>query len=161
MPPSGPAWRLASRDTISNKEKKSSAGRISAAMVADTVGRAPRGLNDGKGFVFISHTGEVFPSGFLPTSGVNVRLANRTERDNRVTVDNGFFETLGVQLELGRLFSAADVAPDAPAVTLLSDKFWRSHFAGDTRVVGKSLVVNGKVYHHRRIGAIFRGDGRR
>jgi radical SAM protein with 4Fe4S-binding SPASM domain len=55
-------------------EKKSSSGGSSAAKVADTVGRAPRGLNDGKGFVFISHTGEVFPSGFLPISGGNVRL---------------------------------------------------------------------------------------
>jgi len=41
---------------------------------ADDLGRAPRGLNDGKGFVFISHTGEVFPSGFLPLSGGNIRL---------------------------------------------------------------------------------------
>jgi radical SAM protein len=40
---------------------------------ADTIGRAPRGLNDGKGFVFISHTGEVFPSGFLPLSAGNIR----------------------------------------------------------------------------------------
>lgn len=28
---------------------------------------------DGNGFVFVSHTGEVFPSGFLPLSGGNVR----------------------------------------------------------------------------------------
>jgi radical SAM protein len=39
----------------------------------DAVGRAPRGLNDGKGFVFISHTGEVFPSGFMPLSAGNIR----------------------------------------------------------------------------------------
>jgi radical SAM protein with 4Fe4S-binding SPASM domain len=39
----------------------------------DTIGRAPRGLNDGKGFVFISHTGEVFPGGFLPLSAGNIR----------------------------------------------------------------------------------------
>ncbi len=37
------------------------------------IGRAPRGLNDAKGFVFISHFGEVFPSGFLPLSAGNVR----------------------------------------------------------------------------------------
>jgi radical SAM protein len=43
------------------------------AKVKDTVGRAPRGLNDGKGFVFISHTGEVFPSGFLPLAAGNIR----------------------------------------------------------------------------------------
>src|SRR5581483_1124120 len=27
------------------------------------------GVSDGKGFVFVSHTGEIFPSGFLPVSG--------------------------------------------------------------------------------------------
>jgi radical SAM protein with 4Fe4S-binding SPASM domain len=31
------------------------------------------GINDGKGFVFISHRGEVFPSGFLPLSGGSIR----------------------------------------------------------------------------------------
>lgn len=39
----------------------------------DGIGRAPKGINDGKGFVFISHRGEVFPSGFLPVSAGNVR----------------------------------------------------------------------------------------
>ena len=31
------------------------------------------GVSDGRGFVFVSHTGEIFPSGFLPVSGGNVR----------------------------------------------------------------------------------------
>jgi AdoMet-dependent heme synthase len=31
------------------------------------------GVSDGKGFVFISHTGEIFPSGFLPVSAGNVQ----------------------------------------------------------------------------------------
>ena len=39
----------------------------------DGIGRAPRGINDGKGFVFISHLGDVCPSGFLPLSGGNAR----------------------------------------------------------------------------------------
>ena len=39
----------------------------------DGIGRAPRGLNDAKGFVFVSHLGEVFPSGFLPISAGNIR----------------------------------------------------------------------------------------
>ncbi len=33
-------------------------------------------INEGKGFVFISHTGEVQPSGFLPISAGNVRHAS-------------------------------------------------------------------------------------
>jgi len=30
------------------------------------------GVSDGKGFVFVSHTGEIFPSGFLPIAAGNV-----------------------------------------------------------------------------------------
>jgi len=41
--------------------------------LSDGIGRAPRGVNDGQGIVFVSHTGEVFPSGFLPLSCGNVR----------------------------------------------------------------------------------------
>jgi radical SAM protein len=53
------------------------------AKVRDTIGRAPRGLNDGEGFVFVSHTGEVFPSGFLPFYAGNVRSdsLNRVYRE--------------------------------------------------------------------------------
>lgn len=39
---------------------------------AELIKRAPLGVNDGKGFVFVSHTGEVYPSGFLPLSAGNV-----------------------------------------------------------------------------------------
>jgi len=39
----------------------------------DGIGRAPKGINDGKGFVFVSHQGDVFPSGFLPVSGGNIK----------------------------------------------------------------------------------------
>jgi AdoMet-dependent heme synthase len=31
------------------------------------------GVSDGRGFIFVSHTGEIFPSGFLPVSAGNVR----------------------------------------------------------------------------------------
>lgn len=63
--------RYALQQQVLERQAKSPAA--AAAKVEDTIGRAPRGLNDGKGFVFISHTGEVYPSGFLPVSGGNVR----------------------------------------------------------------------------------------
>ncbi len=46
---------------------------------SDGIGRAPRGVNDAKGFVFISHQGDVFPSGFLPLSAGNVRRQSLAE----------------------------------------------------------------------------------
>jgi radical SAM protein len=45
----------------------------SREAIEELIARAPSGVNDGKGFVFISHTGEVYPSGFLPLSAGNIR----------------------------------------------------------------------------------------
>jgi radical SAM protein len=61
-------------------ERKSGAGSaIVQEKTTDSIGRAPRGLNDGKGFVFISHIGEVFPSGFLPLPAGNIRQQGLAE----------------------------------------------------------------------------------
>lgn len=40
---------------------------------ADGLHRPVKGVNDGRGFLFISHQGEIMPSGFLPISAGNVR----------------------------------------------------------------------------------------
>jgi radical SAM protein len=64
------------RFVLQKKVAERRAGRCPAEAperAEDAIGRAPRGLNDGKGFAFISHTGEVFPSGFLPLSAGNIR----------------------------------------------------------------------------------------
>ena len=37
------------------------------------IGRSAQGVNDGKGLVFVSHVGDIFPSGFLPVKAGNVR----------------------------------------------------------------------------------------
>jgi len=37
------------------------------------IGRSAQGVNDGKGLVFVSHVGDIYPSGFLPVKAGNVR----------------------------------------------------------------------------------------
>jgi radical SAM protein with 4Fe4S-binding SPASM domain len=49
------------------------AGAPTADAQARTVGWATRRVNDGKGFMFISHVGNVYPSGFLPIHAGNIR----------------------------------------------------------------------------------------
>lgn len=46
---------------------------------ADGLGRPAKGVNDGRGFMFISHRGEVMPSGFLPLAAGNVRRQSPVE----------------------------------------------------------------------------------
>ncbi|HUX66877.1 MAG TPA: TIGR04053 family radical SAM/SPASM domain-containing protein [Terriglobales bacterium] len=45
---------------------------VNAASAPAAAGRA-WGIRDGHGIVFVSHTGEVYPSGFLPLSAGNIR----------------------------------------------------------------------------------------
>ncbi|MDP5274508.1 TIGR04053 family radical SAM/SPASM domain-containing protein [Chengkuizengella axinellae] len=71
------------RVVIQNKrdEKNNHADKINYAQslrngqtgTIDGLGRAPKGVNDGNGFVFISHVGDVYPSGLLPVKAGNVR----------------------------------------------------------------------------------------
>ena len=46
---------------------------------ADGLNRPKRGVNDGNGFLFISHIGEIQPSGFLPITAGNVRTDDIVE----------------------------------------------------------------------------------
>ncbi|WP_141432722.1 TIGR04053 family radical SAM/SPASM domain-containing protein [Bacillus sp. 03113] len=43
------------------------------ASMIDGLKRAPKGVNDGNGFAFVSHIGDVMPSGLLPIIAGNVR----------------------------------------------------------------------------------------
>ena len=67
------------RRYVAQRRKVEGAARNSRANAAAIIPRQA-GINDGKGFVFISHTGEIYPSGFLPLSAGNVR------RDSLVNV---------------------------------------------------------------------------
>jgi radical SAM protein with 4Fe4S-binding SPASM domain len=42
----------------------------------DGLDRPVQGVNDGRGFLFVSHLGEIMPSGFLPISAGNVRTSD-------------------------------------------------------------------------------------
>jgi radical SAM protein len=42
----------------------------------DGLDRPVQGVNDGRGFLFVSHLGEIMPSGFLPISAGNVRSSD-------------------------------------------------------------------------------------
>ncbi|HEX9162391.1 MAG TPA: TIGR04053 family radical SAM/SPASM domain-containing protein [Thermoanaerobaculia bacterium] len=46
---------------------------IPRGIQPNAITRAPRGVNEAKGFAFISHIGDVFPSGFLPLKAGNVK----------------------------------------------------------------------------------------
>src|SRR5262245_55578391 len=65
------------------------------------------------------------------------------ERIQAAGVTANFFSMLGAQAQLGRAFSPDDGRPGAQRVALLSDGFWRKHFAADPQVAGRTINLNG------------------
>jgi len=61
-------------------------------------------------------------------------------------VSRNFFDTFGLQPELGRFFSDQEFRPDAARVALLSHEVWQTHFGGEAGIVGKSIRLNGETY---------------
>jgi putative ABC transport system permease protein len=61
-------------------------------------------------------------------------------------VTGGFFETLGVSAERGRVITAADDKPGAPFVVVLSQALWRGQFNADEQILGKTIPLSGNVY---------------
>jgi radical SAM protein with 4Fe4S-binding SPASM domain len=55
------------------EQAREQAGLPSAAVERRLQLRAPRSVNDGNGFVFVDHVGNICPSGFLPVARGNVR----------------------------------------------------------------------------------------
>lgn len=58
------------------REREWTPTQVASSPRATKVVRAPLGVNDGKGIVFVSHTGDVQPSGFLHLVGGNIRTAS-------------------------------------------------------------------------------------
>ena len=94
-----------------------------------------RGLRD---------TNAVF-SGILARYGFAASVASRgqTDRATGEVVTGNYFEVLGVQPAIGRVFSQDDDrVPGAQPVVVLSHSYWTRHFGGDPSVLNKVLLIN-------------------
>jgi len=67
-----------------------------------------------------------------------------SERANGDLVSGNYFEVLGVQPALGRVFNASDDrTPGAHPIAVLSYGYWQRKFAGDPLVINQTITVNG------------------
>ena len=65
------------------------------------------------------------------------------ERVVAASVSANLFSLLRVSPSAGRTFTDEEDRPKAPPVAVLSAGYWRSHFAGDPSVVGRTVLMNG------------------
>jgi len=59
---------------------------------------------------------------------------------------SNFFSLLGVQPLVGRGFMPSDEQPGAANVAILGAGYWRSHYAADRDVLGKTISLDGDPY---------------
>ena len=64
------------------------------------------------------------------------------ERLSGVPVSENFFQMLGVQPQLGRLFTADECKWHGPKAVLLSHGLWERRFGSDPAIVGQTLTIN-------------------
>jgi predicted permease len=79
------------------------------------------------------------------TTPDNLRLTGRREPESAtgISVIGNFFQVLGLRPAMGHLFTADEVRGGPHPVALLSDAYWRRHFAADPSIVGKTIGLNG------------------
>lgn len=71
--------------------------------------------------------------------------SDQTERVAAYLVTDDYFTVLGVDLAVGRGFTPSSDGSEPPGV-VLSDAFWRTRFAADPGVLGRSVWLNGASY---------------
>jgi len=61
-------------------------------------------------------------------------------------VSANLFPLLGVDPQLGRVFTAAEDQPGAQGVVVLSHRLWQRRFGGDPAIIGKTLTLNDEIH---------------
>ncbi len=81
--------------------------------------------------------------GFIAVTGDQQSFtADGNVGDARISVVSGnFFETLGVNAQIGRILTSDDDRANASPVCVLGYAFWMRFFAGDAGVVGRKVLI--------------------
>jgi putative ABC transport system permease protein len=72
----------------------------------------------------------------VPDGDPTLVVSTRVSRD--------FFDVLGVKAEIGRVFTPDEFSPTSKArLVVISHGLWVQQYAGDRRIVGRTLTING------------------
>ncbi|MDE3154748.1 MAG: ABC transporter permease [Acidobacteriota bacterium] len=84
------------------------------------------------------------PLGAIEFEPFTLRAATGTFAIRGDVVSANYFETLGVTLARGRLFTNDENRGAAPALpVIISDSLWRNQLNGEPDVLGRAIVLNG------------------
>ena len=78
--------------------------------------------------------------------GMNLTGGDRPEQIKGIHASSGYFEVFGAPLAIGRIYTPEEDRPGAVHVAVISSGLWRSRFAGDPAVIGKTIELTGDPY---------------
>ncbi|MBK8005722.1 MAG: ABC transporter permease [Gemmatimonadetes bacterium] len=116
---------------------------VSRLIIADTRGRdgEPASVSWPDFKDWRAHSGTMDLTAWDMTRWGSAR-SGTTERAWGTLVAGNYFDALGVQGGQGRLLTMTDEEAAAP-VAVLGHSFWRRRFAGDSAVLGRTVLLNG------------------
>ena len=88
-------------------------------------------------------------SGLYPINA-NITGMDRPERAEVLLVDIGYFDLLGVKPQVGRFFEKPDYRPGIAEIAVISDGWWRRHYAADPGVDRQDVPARRRHVHDRR-----------
>lgn len=83
---------------------------------------------------------------------MNLTGIGTPERVRGEAVTANYFQVLGVLPAVGRVFTAEEDRPGGDRVVVITDRFWRDRIGADSRVLERSLMLDGRSY--RIIGVL-------
>ena len=121
---------------------------VSVAICPLALDPSLRGLSPEEYFIFREQSRTFQDIGaYVETDSdrdVNVTGFAEPERVHAVYMSDGVLSVLGMQAELGRIFSRADDSPGAPDTAILTYPYWLRRFGGSPSAIGKTIVTDGK-----------------
>jgi predicted permease len=76
----------------------------------------------------------------------NLTGQGQPERVKLAMVSAAFFPMLDIQPVLGRSFTAGEDRRGGPPAVMLGTSYWKERFGADPKVLGRTLVLNGRAY---------------
>jgi predicted permease len=115
-------------------EKDPKAGESSKTYTADAT----------QDFQQKNHSFQSVSGYFAFTAPDNFKLVGTSQPvpSTGILVAEGFFQTLGVEPSLGRLFRPEEFVHHAQPAVLLSDSFWRRQLGADRGIVGRTINLS-------------------
>jgi putative ABC transport system permease protein len=77
-------------------------------------------------------------------TGATLTDGEDAKRLEGIAITPEVFDVLGVPPLLGRVFTKEDAKNDANRVVVLTYPFWKSAFAGDSKIIGQQVTLSGR-----------------